>query len=120
PCTGLGGSAASSGALFAAFRHALVLPVSARRIATTASHLEREVLGLRCGLQDQLCAATGGILDLRFFEDDFQIDPIAAPPSLVRDLCAGLLLVDTRVRRVSGEILNIANDGRARDLPADL
>ncbi len=120
PGTGLGGSAAAAVALLAAFERALGRPVDAHRLAIEASSLERDVLGLRCGLQDQLCAATGGILDLRFFDDGFRVDPILAPPALVRDLAAGLLLVDTRVRRVSGEILDIANDRCELDLPADL
>jgi len=148
PGTGLGGSAAAAVALLAAFERALAAPspmanspsanslsgdsapannpsgnsppADAHRLAIEASALERDVLGLRCGMQDQLCAATGGILDLRFFDDGFRVDPIIAPASLLRDLEAGLLLVDTRVRRVSGEVLDIANDGRARDLPADL
>jgi D-glycero-alpha-D-manno-heptose-7-phosphate kinase len=120
PGTGLGGSAAAAVALLAAFRRSLGLSLASRDLATEASHLEREVLGLRCGLQDQLCAAEGGVLDLRFSDDGFTIAPIHAPPSLLCELEAGLLLVDTRVRRVSGEILNVANDGRAQDLPADL
>ena len=92
----------------------------ANRLAIEAAALERDVLGLRCGLQDQLCSATGGLLDLRFFDDGFRVDPIVAPPALLRDLAAGLLLVDTRVRRVSGEILDVANDACELDLPADL
>lgn len=134
PGTGLGGSAAAAVALLAAFERALAAPqdpfanspsartpaLDAHRLAIDASALERDVLGLRCGMQDQLCAATGGILDLRFFDDGFRVDPITAPASLLRDLEAGLLLVDTRVRRVSGEVLDIANDGHTRDLPADL
>ena len=135
PGTGLGGSAAAAVSLLAAFDRALGrsadangahvaappgLVRDANRLAIEASALERDVLGLRCGLQDQLCSATGGLLDLRFFDDGFRVDPIVAPPALLRDLAAGLLLVDTRVRRVSGEILDVANDACELDLPADL
>ncbi len=150
PGTGLGGSAAAAVSLLAAFDRALGrsadangahvaappglvrdangahvaappgLVRDANRLAIEAAALERDVLGLRCGLQDQLCSATGGLLDLRFFDDGFRVDPIVAPPALLRDLAAGLLLVDTRVRRVSGEILDVANDACELDLPADL
>jgi D-glycero-alpha-D-manno-heptose-7-phosphate kinase len=120
PGTGLGGSAAAAVALLAAFDRALGRPADANRLAIEASSLERDVLGLRCGLQDQLASAAGGLLDLRFFDDGFRVAPIVASPALVRDLTAGLLLVDTRVRRVSGEILDVANDGCELDLPADL
>lgn len=120
PGTGLGGSAAAAVALLAAFREALGEPLRPQHLATHASLLEREALGLRCGLQDQLCAAEGGILDLRFFDDGFHLHHIHVAPDLARDLQAGLLLLDTRVRRVSGEILDVANDGRATDLSADL
>lgn len=122
PGTGLGGSAAAAVALLAAFEEALSDSPSRdpHRLAIEASAIERDVLGLRCGMQDQLCSASGGILDLRFFDDGFRVDPVSAPAPLVRDLEAGLLLVDTRVRRVSGEILDIANDGHTHHLPADL
>lgn len=120
PGTGLGGSAAAAVALLAAFREALGEPLRPQHLATHASLLEREALGLRCGLQDQLCAAEGGILDLRFFDDGFHLHHIDVAPDLARELQAGLLLLDTRVRRVSGEILDVANDGRATDLSADL
>jgi D-glycero-alpha-D-manno-heptose-7-phosphate kinase len=120
PGTGLGGSASAAVALLAAFRAALGEPAPVRRLAMEAAHLERDVLGLRCGMQDQLCAAAGGLLDLRFFEDGFDITPIVAPPALARDLGEGLLLVDTSVRRVSGEVLDIANNGRAREVQAEL
>ncbi|MFO0586356.1 MAG: hypothetical protein U0441_02390 [Polyangiaceae bacterium] len=120
PGTGLGGSAAAAVALLAAFERALGRGVQPMRLAHEASHLERNVLGLKCGLQDQVCAAAGGVLDLRFFDDGFRIEPIDAPPSLIRDLHAGLLLVDTRVRRVSGEVLDVTNDGCCCDLTADL
>lgn len=120
PGTGLGGSAAAAVALLSAFHAALGEPAKVASLALTAAHIERDVLGLRCGLQDQLCAAAGGVLDLRFFDDGFEITPIHAPPGLLRELNAGLLLIDTRVRRVSGEVLNIANNGRARDVQAEL
>lgn len=120
PGTGLGGSAAAAVALLAAFHEALGEATSVRRLAMEAAHIERDVLGLRCGLQDQLCAAAGGVLDLRFFDEGFDLAPIAAPPALLGELNEGFLLVDTRIRRVSGEILDIANDRGARDLQSDL
>ena len=120
PGTGLGGSASAAVALLAAFHAASGEPITASRLALLAAHIERDVLGLRCGLQDQICASAGGILDLRFFDDGFDITPLAAPPALLRDLAAGVLLVDTRVRRVSGEVLNIANDRAPADLQSDL
>ena len=120
PGTGLGGSAAAAVALLAAFERAMDRPVQPMRLAHEASHLERNVLGLKCGLQDQVCAAAGGVLDLRFFDDGFRIEPIDPEGSLLRDLHAGLLLIDPRVRRVSGEILDVTNDGCCCDLAADL
>src|SRR5262249_24511975 len=105
PGTGLGGSAAAAVALLAAVHGAVGSSAPVQRLATEASFLEREVLALRCGLQDQLCAAVGGVLDLHFYDDGFDIGTIDASPSLVQGLAAGLLLVDTRIRRVSGEIL---------------
>ena len=120
PGTGLGGSAAAAVSLLAAFRAALGQPVRPQELATHASLIERETLGLRCGLQDQLCSAEGGILDLRFFDDGYHLARLDVSPPLLHDLSAGLLLLDTHVRRVSGEILDVPNDGRARPLSAEL
>jgi D-glycero-alpha-D-manno-heptose-7-phosphate kinase len=120
PGTGLGGSAAAAVALLAAFYSAGGASVQPQRLATEASFLEREVLGLRCGLQDQLCAAVGGILDLRFHDDGFDVGPMAAPASLMEELTAGLLLIDTRIRRVSGEVLSGAQNGHSPDHHVEL
>src|SRR5262249_49337178 len=120
PGTGLGGSAAAAVALLAAFHGAAGSAVPEARLATEASFLEREVLALRCGLQDQICAAVGGVLDLRFFDDGLDRGHTAAPPALLCDLTAGLLLIDTRIRRVSGEVLGPAYDRLDRALDAEL
>jgi D-glycero-alpha-D-manno-heptose-7-phosphate kinase len=120
PGTGLGGSAAAAVSLLAAFHAALGRAVPPQELATHASLLERETLGLRCGLQDQLCSAEGGVLDLRFFDDGFSLSRIDPSPDLARDLASGLLLLDTRIRRVSGEILDVTNQGRARPVSAQL
>lgn len=120
PGTGLGGSAAAAVALLAAFYRAAGVSLPPQRLATEASFLEREVLGLRCGLQDQLCAAVGGVLDLSFREDGFDVSPIAAPAALVDELTDGLLLIDTHIRRVSGEILSGAKNGHSHDHHVEL
>jgi D-glycero-alpha-D-manno-heptose-7-phosphate kinase len=76
--------------------------------------VERDGLGIAGGSQDQIFAASGGMLDLRFDEGGLaRREAVAADPGLVEALSAGMLLVDTGQRRVSGEVID-----RAQTSPA--
>ncbi len=110
PGTGLGGSAAAAVAALAALDASLGVATEPEALAARAVSVERDGLGILCGAQDQVFAAWGGLLDLRFDERGLTArEPVAAPASLVRDLSAGMMLVDTGRRRVSGDVI-----GRAR------
>jgi D-glycero-alpha-D-manno-heptose-7-phosphate kinase len=110
PGAGLGGSAAAAVAALAALRASVGAEPAAEDLAADAVRLEREGLGNACGSQDPTFAAHGGLLDLRFDEHGLR-DRVAldVDPALLAALGAGMLLVDTGERRVSGEVL-----GRAR------
>ncbi|UQA61732.1 hypothetical protein E8A73_015170 [Polyangium aurulentum] len=106
PGAGLGGSAAAAVATLCALRWSVGEVKLPEDVAREASSLERDGLHIVCGSQDQLFAACGGILDLRFGEAGcIGIDAINPDPTLLAQFGAGLLLVDTRVRRVSGDVL---------------
>jgi D-glycero-alpha-D-manno-heptose-7-phosphate kinase len=109
PGAGLGGSAAAAVAALAALRASVDEPAAAEELAADAVRLEREGLGNACGSQDPTFAAHGGLLDLRFDERGLR-DRVAleVDPALLAALGAGMLLVDTGERRVSGEVIDRA------------
>jgi len=106
PGAGLGGSAAAAVAALSALRWSLGEVTTPEAIAEQATLIERKGLSIVCGSQDQIFASCGGLLDLSFDETGCRsIERIQASPEVLRELEAGLLLVDTHVRRVSGEVL---------------
>ena len=110
PGTGLGGSAAAAVAALAALGASLGMAPEPEALAARAVSVERDGLGIACGAQDQVFAASGGLLDLCFDERGLTgRQAIDAPAPLVEGLSAGMMLVDTGLRRVSGEVI-----GRAR------
>jgi len=115
PGAGLGGSASAAVAALFALRAALGEPPGPADLAHEAARVERERLRIAGGVQDQVFAAFGGILDLAFDSRGCSgIRPVVAPESFVAELGAGLLLVDTGVRRVSGEVLKAARPPEPR------
>jgi D-glycero-alpha-D-manno-heptose-7-phosphate kinase len=117
PGTGLGGSAAAAVAALAAIEASITMgpeaasacALDAESLSLGAVRVERDGLGIAGGSQDQIFAACGGMLDLRFDEGGLsRREVVAADPALVAALAAGLLLVDTGQRRVSGEVIDRA------------
>jgi D-glycero-alpha-D-manno-heptose-7-phosphate kinase len=112
PGAGLGGSASAAVAALLALRAALGEAIPPAELAREAAALERDRLRIAGGAQDQVFAAYGGILDLAF--DGQGCSAVRLLPAeglaaaVVEALGAGLLLVDTGVRRVSGEVIDRA------------
>lgn len=121
PGAGLGGSASAAIATLGALRASIGEAPDARELAREAIVLERDRLALACGSQDQTFAALGGLLDLRYDERGaIDVAPLCADPVTVEALQAGLLLVDTEQRRVSGEVLARMDPCAALDTAAEL
>ncbi|WP_437906911.1 hypothetical protein WME95_02985 [Sorangium sp. So ce327] len=122
PGAGLGGSASVAVAALFALRASIGEPVAPEDLAREAVAIERERLRNACGAQDQVFAAFGGLLDLAFDAGGCSgVRPLAIGcPDLVPALSAGLLLVDTEVRRVSGEVLDRMDAGSACDAKGEL
>lgn len=121
PGAGLGGSASAAVAALCALRVAADDTPLPEDLAREATALERNGLRLVCGSQDQAFAAFGGTRDLRFDERGCVGNgSIAAPPALIERLGAGLLLVDSRIRRVSGEVLGRLDPEARRQTTAEL
>ncbi|WP_438018114.1 hypothetical protein WMF18_03100 [Sorangium sp. So ce315] len=122
PGAGLGGSASAAVAALFALRASVGEVASPEELSREAVAIERERLGNACGAQDQVFAAFGGLLDLAFDARGCSgVRPLAVGcPALVPALSAGLLLVDTAVRRVSGEVLDRVDAGAACEAKAEL
>lgn len=106
PGAGLGGSAATAVAALSALQWSVGETSTPEAMVREATTLERERLSLVCGSQDQIFAACGGLLDLSFAEFGWtNTTRFRADKGFVRALEEGMLLVDTHVRRVSGEVL---------------
>jgi D-glycero-alpha-D-manno-heptose-7-phosphate kinase len=119
PGAGLGGSGAAAVAALAALDGSLGAPITRDALARRAQSLEQDRLHLACGPQDPYFAAFGGLVDLRF-DDTGALTQAASlgDPTLVAALSAGMLLVDTGQRRVSGEAL--ARVPRSAEVTAEL
>ncbi len=107
PGTGLGGSAAAAVAALAALGASVDRAIEPEALAEDAVRVEREGLGIAGGSQDRIFSACGGMLDLCFDERGLTSrDAVAASPELIGQLAAGMMLVDTGQRRVSGDVLD--------------
>ncbi|WP_437814655.1 GHMP family kinase ATP-binding protein [Sorangium sp. So ce1078] len=122
PGAGLGGSASVAVAALFALRASVGEAAAPEDLAREAVAIERERLGNACGAQDQVFAALGGLLDLAFDARGCSGARALAIgcPELVPALSAGLLLVDTSVRRVSGEVLDRMDAGAASEAKGEL
>ncbi|WP_437677577.1 GHMP family kinase ATP-binding protein [Sorangium sp. So ce131] len=108
PGGGLGGSASAAVAALFALRASVGEAAAPEELSREAVAIERERLSNACGAQDQVFAAFGGLLDLTFDARGCSgVSPLpVGSADLVSALSSGLLLVDTEVRRVSGEVLD--------------
>jgi D-glycero-alpha-D-manno-heptose-7-phosphate kinase len=107
PGTGLGGSAAAAVAALAAIAASRDEALDPEALIEGAVRVERDGLGLSGGSQDQIFAACGGMLDLHFDERGLtHREAVTADPALIAALAAGMMLVDTGQRRVSGDVID--------------
>src|SRR5262245_19267795 len=123
PGAGLGGSGSAAVAALFALRSAMDPSgaVSRNQVARDASFIETETLGNPCGSQDQVFAAFGGIRDLRFDERGcYHRRTLLVPADLLQLFGGGLLLVDTRLRRISGDVFKRARRPRSEQCTREL
>ena len=95
PMAGLGGSASC----FVAGLKAVRPDMSKENLAIMAYHLERNVMKVAGGKQDQYCAAYGGMLFMEFTDRGTSIEEIEIPIGLARTL----VLVYMGERTMAGE-----------------
>jgi D-glycero-alpha-D-manno-heptose-7-phosphate kinase len=126
PGSSTGTSAATAVALMGALDALSPRRSSPRQIADAAHRVEVERLGLQSGVQDQLCAALGGI---KYIEIDryptAQVSDLAVSGSVWRELERRLLLVCLGGARSSSEvhdkvIARLVDEGRESPQLAEL
>ena len=90
--SGLGGSAAHAISMIKAFNQLNNIQMTNEEVANLAYHIERNVLGLEGGYQDQWAAAYGGINYMRFTKGRVELIPIKLTGSEMEFLENNLLL----------------------------
>jgi D-glycero-alpha-D-manno-heptose-7-phosphate kinase len=89
-----GTSAAVSVALIGALDRLTPGRMTAHEVASLAHHVEMDILGLQCGIQDQLCSAYGGINYIEMHQfPHASVSPIQVPNATWWELERRLALV---------------------------
>lgn len=107
PGSGLGSSSALVVAMVEGMRRFMGLEMGPQAVAALAYDIERCDLGLAGGTQDQYAAAFGGLNFMRFFEDArVEVEGVAPPEKVLKELEASLVLYFTGVSRESAAIID--------------
>lgn len=120
--SGLGGSAAHAVAMIRAFNQLNNTQMTSEEVAKLAYHLERNVVGVEGGYQDQWASAYGGLNYLKFTKDKekpVEVTPIKLTGHEVEELENSLLLFYVP-RQKSGSALHAQQREKARESEAML
>ncbi|MCF6438207.1 hypothetical protein L1077_02010 [Pseudoalteromonas luteoviolacea] len=100
--SGLGASSALTVALIKGFCQLFKLSFSSAKLAETAYFIERNILKLKGGLQDQYAAAYGGLNLFKFAnQHSHQVKNIALPTQAKMQLESQIVLIDSNITRTS-------------------
>lgn len=103
--TGMGSSSSFTVGLLHALHVLRGTPVTKKKLALDAIHLEQEKMKESVGLQDQAAAAYGGFNRINFGgEDRIRIQPVSISPESKAELENSLLLFYTGISRTASEI----------------
>lgn len=83
-------------------------------VARLAYHIEREMLGIAGGMQDQYAASFGGFNFMEFGESTVVINPLRVDPDVINELEYSLLLCYTGRTRLSANIIRTQVDNYVR------
>ena len=75
------------------------------KIAEKAFNIERIELGIKGGKQDQYAAAFGGFNLLEFKKKSVSVKPLKLKKEFLNELLASILICNTNITRLSGNIL---------------
>lgn len=104
PGSGLGSSSALSVALIGCLSKYLNEHLTSYEIAQRAVDLERKLLNIKGGYQDQYASTFGGF-NLIEFGKSVIVNPLRLRPEILQELLASMILIDTGKTRLSGNIL---------------
>ena len=104
PGSGLGSSSALAVALIGCLSRYATEHLSAYQIAERAIHLEREMVGIKGGYQDQYASTFGGFNFIEF-KQSVTVNSLRLKPEILNELLASLVLLDTGKTRLSGHII---------------
>lgn len=105
PGSGLGSSSALSVSLIGCLAKYMKKKYSRNTFAKLAIDLERNLVGIKGGLQDQYAAAYGGFNFIEFGKK-VKVNQLNLKKSVIHELLASLILIDTGKTRLSGKILD--------------
>jgi D-glycero-alpha-D-manno-heptose-7-phosphate kinase len=105
PGSGLGSSSAVAVSLVGTLSKYKGIEPTLYEIADTAYKIERVELGIKGGLQDQYASAFGGFNFIEFKGSEVTVNPLRIRREIINELLASLVLVNTRITRLSAKIL---------------
>jgi len=112
--SGLGGSASHAVSLIRAFEELNDSKKTNEDVAKLAYHLERKVLEVKGGYQDQYAAAFRGINYMEFRKDDVTVTPLSISEGLLQELERELLLVYIP-RQVAGTEIHTQQKAKSQE-----
>lgn len=103
--SGLGGSSTMMVAMISAISNWIEKKMTKDEIARLSYHLEREVIGLKGGRQDQYAAAFGGFNFIDIDHEGVNVRPVNISESIVDELQCRSVLCYTKISRESADII---------------
>ncbi|MDO8671475.1 MAG: kinase, partial [Dehalococcoidia bacterium] len=122
--SGMGSSASFTVGLLHALHALRGEMVSKRQLAREAIEVDQDIVGDKCGTQDQVAAAFGGFSKIEFREHRaaFEVQPVTITPQVEERLLDRLMLFYTGMARTASDVaeVQIANMEHKRGEMADL
>lgn len=104
--SGLGGSSTMIVAMIGAIANWLDVDMSKLEMASLAYHLEREVIGLKGGKQDQYAAVFGGFNSLKFDSNGVAVLPAKIPQDIIYELQCRSVMCFTGMTHDSAAVID--------------
>ncbi|GMV90859.1 MAG: dehydrogenase [Candidatus Hydrogenedentota bacterium] len=106
PGSGLGSSSTMVVALVSLFKEYYRRPLTSYEVAALAYHIERDVLALKGGMQDQYSATFGGFNFIEYAGDKVIVNPLRLDAATLHELHYSLILCYTGRTRQSAGIID--------------
>lgn len=103
--SGLGGSSTMMVAMISAIANWQGEDMTKDKIAKLSYHLEREIIGLKGGKQDQYAAAYGGFNYLDIDAKNVTVRPFDIPDDIINELQCRSVMCYTKISRESADII---------------